>query len=463
MTAWKIHHWLIAIIGIVGMVILVSFGVQADRFARIGAGYKAKIACSEIFLAGRNADDVMASEFDGIDPLMAQISVIANENSKSVTAAGPLGFGRIKAIYRNGYGCSLANGGRLQPLPAPALAMASDPWPVALATSPDKLVQVDYQALNTVLTTAFENNDTHHRALLVAVDGKLVAESYARGFDLNTPFLSWSMAKSVTATLVGVAIRRGLIDINDPAPVNGWANDPTRSMITWRDLLQMQSGLDFEENYANPRSHVNRMLFEMADASALPAKSRVGDLPGRAWSYSSGTTNLISGLLRQELSKSGVDYHSFAREEIFDPIGATSAVMEPDAAGNFISSSFVYATARDWARLGQLYLQNGRWDGQQILPKGWSDVVSTPAEASDGQYGAHFWLNHEGDNGRARFLPGLPTDVYFMSGHEGQFVFIVPSKKMIIVRTGMTRGRPSLAAVAPLIKQIYDAVGAPTG
>lgn len=449
-----------AVFGVVGAVIVIVAGVQADRMARIGAGYKAKIACSEIFLAGRNANAVISNEFDGIDPLMAQISVSADEKTKTVKAAGPLGFGRIKAIYRDGYGCTLANGGRLHPLPAPGPAFASDPWPMATETSSEQLVQVNYQALNTALAMAFEDNDSQHRAVLVTVDGKLIAETYADGFDQNTPFLSWSMAKSITATLIGAAVRRGLINIEDRAPVTNWTKDPTRSMITWHDLLQMQSGLLFKEDYTNPRSDVNRMLFEMSDASAIPAKSRVADLPGRSWSYSSGTTNLISGLLRQELSKGGVDYHAFARDEIFDPIGATSVIMEPDAAGNFIGSSYIYATARDWARLGQLYLQNGRWDGQRILPEDWSEYVGTPAMASDGQYGAHFWLNRDGDNGRTRSLPGLPIEVYFMSGHEGQFVFIVPSKKMVIVRTGLTRGRPSLAATAPLIKDIYDAVGA---
>ena len=459
-STWKIHHWLIAIFGAVGIIFLVFAGVQADRMARIGAGYKAKIACSEIFLAGRSAETVLAMEFEDIAPLMGQIAVTADHKTRTTKAAGPLGFGRIKAVYRDGYGCTLANGGRLQPLPAPAPALASDLWPMATASSAEKLVQVNYQALNAALTKAFDNYEVGHRALLVVVDGKLVAESYADGFDQNTPFLSWSMAKSVTATLIGAAVRRGFIQMDSPAPVDSWVSDPTRSMITWHDLMQMQSGLRFEENYANPRSDVNRMLFEMADVSAIPAKSRVADLPGRHWSYSSGTTNLLSGLLRQELAQHGVDYHRVARDEIFDPIGATSFTMEPDAAGNFIGSSFIYATARDWARLGQLYLQNGRWQGQQVIPEDWSTYVSTPAAASDGRYGAHFWLNRDGENGRPRSLPGLPTDVYFMSGHEGQFVFIIPSKKMVIVRTGMTRGQPSLAATAPLIKEIYDTVSA---
>lgn len=460
MGDWKFHHWLLSALGSIGAVVLIGAGVQADRLARIGAGYKAKIACSEIFLAGRSADGVIANEFEGVNPMMSQIAVKADIENKKVSAAGPLGFGRASAVYRKGYGCTLANAGRLRPLPAASPALASDPWTLATTTSAENLDRVDYAALNAALDAAFENNEANHRAVLVAVDGKLVAERYAERFNKNTPFLSWSMGKSVTATLAGAAALRGLIDIDEPAPVAAWADDPVRSAITWNDLLQMQSGLAFEENYGAPRSDVNRMLFEMADSGAIAAKSAAAHAPGTAWYYSSGTTNLVSKLLRQELSANGADYHAFARQAIFDPVGAASVVMETDATGNFIGSSFVYATARDWARLGQLYLQDGVWNGERILPEGWASYVSTPAAAADGQYGAHFWLNRDGEDGRTRFLPGLPETVYFMSGHEGQFVFVIPSKQMIIVRTGMTRGRPSLPATAPLVKDIYESVNA---
>ena len=145
-----------------------------------------------------------------------------------------------------------------------------------------------------------------------------------------------------------------------------------------------------------------------------------------------------------------------------DPIGAASVTLEPDASGGFIGSSFVYATARDWARLGQLYLQDGVWDGARLLPEGWTDYVRTPTPASDGEYGAQFWLNFDGADGRVRLVPGLPEEMYYFAGHEGQYVFIIPDKRMVIVRTGMTRGRSSIEAVTPLGKEIYDAVGMPS-
>lgn len=459
MTKVNIPQLVLLSAGAAAATAVVFFGVKADRLARIGAGYKAKIACSEIFLARRDSQTVLKSEFVGMDQVMEQIAVHVDAEMKTVSAAGPFGFGRAQAVYRNGHGCTLANAGRIFPLPTAAPFNGRTPWPEAPPVSGSALHQVDYAALDFALTTAFETNDANNRAVIVIVDGKIVDERYADGFTKETPFLSWSAAKSVTATLVGAAVLRGHLNIDDPAPVPEWQTDANLSRITWNDLLQMQSGLAFEEAYDNPRSDVNRMLFEAADAGAVAAKKNADHQSGDFWYYSSGTTNLISRTLRQVLTEAGIDFNQFAHDAVFGPIGAERIVMEPDASGTFIGSSFVYATARDWARLGQLYLRDGQWDGARLLPEGWADYVAAPASASDDQYGAHFWLNHDGADGRARFIPGVPEGVYFMAGHEGQYVFIVPSKQAIIVRTGMTRGSRALPVVAPLIKEIYDAIG----
>lgn len=459
MTKLKTAQFALLSAGAAVATAVVFFGVKADRLARIGAGYKAKIACSEIFLAGRDRQSVLKTDFAGMDPMMEEITVHFDADKKTVNAAGPFGFGRALAVYRDGYGCTLANAGRILALPAPSLAAAGYPWREAPAISESALAYVDYGALDFALTTAFEANQANNRAVIVIVDGKIVDERYADGFSKETPFLSWSAAKSVTATLVGAAALQGYLSIDDSAPVPEWRTNANLARITWNDLLHMQSGLAFEEIYDNPRSDVNRMLFEAADAGAIAAKKKANHRPGEVWYYSSGTTNLISRTLRQLLAEAGIDFNQFARDAILGPIGAERIVMEPDASGTFIGSSFVYATARDWARLGQLYLQDGVWDGVRLLPEGWAAYAAAPATASDGQYGAHFWLNHDGANGRERFIPGAPEDVYFMAGHEGQYVFIIPSKRTVIVRTGMTRGLRALPAVAPLIKEIYDAIG----
>jgi CubicO group peptidase (beta-lactamase class C family) len=219
----------------------------------------------------------------------------------------------------------------------------------------------------------------------------------------------------------------------------------------------MQSGLEFSEVYEDPFSDSSRMLFASRDAGLVAAQNKAAYPPGDVWSYSSGTTNLVARTLRQVLAEKGVDLQTFAREQVFGPIGAASFVLETDGAGNPVSSSYVYATARDWAKLGQLYLQDGVWNGQRLLPEGWTEYVRMPTKASDGEYGAQFWLNFDGAK-RKRYVPGLPEDVYYMAGHEGQYVFIVPDKNAVIVRLGMTRGAVPIEVAGPVVSELYDAI-----
>ncbi|MEM9496259.1 MAG: serine hydrolase [Pseudomonadota bacterium] len=434
---------------------LAAAGVVADRTVRIAAGYKAKIACSEIFLAGRDADAVSDIEFAGIHPIVEKTSLVIDETGRSAQTSF-FGLGRAKAVYRDFTGCTLVNGGRLGPPLAPALTDAADPWPLARAISGEALHHVHYAAVDAAITQAIEDETSGTRAVVVAVDGKIVDERYAEGFSAETPMLGWSMSKSVMATLVGAAVLEGHVDIDDA--VSAWPEGDPRAKITWRDLLQMQSGLAFEEDYARSRSTVNRMLFESADAGAVAAREPMTAEPGEVWYYSSGTSNLIARALRNALAAKEIDIYAFAADVLFNPIGASSVVMEPDASGTPVGSSFVYATARDWARLGQLYLQEGVWEGQRILPGGWNDFVAEPAAQSDSQYGAHFWLNRDGGE-RARFMPALPESMYYMSGHDGQYVVIIPSKRTVIVRLGMTRGRPPLEVARPMIEAIASAIG----
>jgi len=455
---WKTHHWVLLLGGGAIALGLTFAAAKLDGTVHTGAAYKAKVACSEVFLAGRERETVLKNEFENIDPFLNYVRIELNDAEQHVTANGPLGFGLSRAVYRNGYGCTLQNKKPIAPLPAIA-PVASEPWDEAKTASAQRLNNVDYDALNRTINEAFNDNPLNHRALLVAVDGKIVAEHYADEFSQETPFASWSMAKSVTATILGAAVMRGLVDIDDPAPVPEWRSDPKRSAITWNNLLQMQSGLDFDEDYGGTQSDVNRMLFHAPSAGGYAADKPAIHSPGEHWAYSSGTTNVVARALRRVLEDAGTNYHEFARETLYGPIGAASIIMETDASGSSIGSSYIYATARDWARLGELYLRGGEWNGERLLPKDWPAYVATPAKAADNQYGAHFWLNRAGENGRAQFLPGLPEDLYFMSGHEGQFVFIIPARNMVIVRTGIIRGEPPLAPLAPLITSIYEAVG----
>ena len=427
-----------------------------DRLAGVAAGYFAKVACSEIFVAGRDEKTVISREFENISPAFDFVAGDVDKDRKSVSASLFI-FGRARAIYREGYGCTLVRGG--------APAETAPQRPIRDIALPDVTVSggaarndVDYAAIEAALDDAFAEPAAATRAILVVKDGAVIAERYAEGFSRDTPFLSWSMAKSVTASMIGAAVLHGFIDINAPAPVPEWRADPERAAITWNDLLQMQSGLAFSEQYGQPNSDVNQMLFLARDAGGIAARKRLSHPPGAYWSYSSGTTNLLQRTLRETLEANDVDYHSFARESLFEPIGASSFILEPDASGTFIGSSFVYATMRDWAKLGLLYLNDGEAHGERVLPSGWNRYAAAPASASDGFYGAQFWLNHPGAKGRPKYVPGAPDDAYLMAGHEGQYVLIVPDKNLVIVRTGMTRGVEPMPLVAPVFAAIYAAV-----
>jgi CubicO group peptidase (beta-lactamase class C family) len=200
----------------------------------------------------------------------------------------------------------------------------------------------------------------------------------------------------------------------------------------------MTSGLEFDENYANPLADVTYMLFGVPGAADFAVAKRLQAEPGTRWSYSSGTTNILSYVIR--LTVGEADYHGFPRRALFDRIGMSSAVLETDATGTFVGSSFMYATARDWARFGLLYLQDGVWSGERILLEGWVDFSQLPAPgAPDGKFGAHFWRRIPEEFRCGGDTPDLPADAFHAVGYAGQFVTIVPSHKLVLVRLGATR------------------------
>ena len=252
---------------------------------------------------------------------------------------------------------------------------------------------------------------------------------------------------------------RGIINIDDPVPVVLWPDNDPRNNITWRHMLHMDSGLGFDEDYANPRSDVNRMLFDSRDMGAVAADKPLAHPPGTHFYYSSGTTTLIQRSLRHALDNARIDYHLFAREALFEPLGAASAVFETDSSGAFVGSSYLYASTYDWAKLAQLYLDGGEAAGRRLLPANWVNFISTPTEASDKGYGGHFWLNVAGANGRPKYFPGLPDDAYMMAGHEGQYAIIIPERRMVILRFGRTRNAEPSVLLAPLFADIYQTVG----
>ena len=299
---------------------------------------------------------------------------------------------------------------------------------------------VDTNRLNKIMQEHVDhtNNKKQHeaRAIVVMYDGKLLAEHYAPGFDKNSRMLGWSMAKSVTSALVGILVKQGKLDVNKPAPVPEWADaKDKRHAITLQHLLQQTSGLDFEENY-NKYSDATRMLFNKADMAAYTASRPLKIAPGTQFYYSSGNSNILSRIVRQTVGNS--NYYSIIYDSLFHKLGMYSAVIEPDASGTMVGSSYVFATARDWARFGLLYYNNGIVNGQQLFTGDWVKQTITPFAADKLQhYGYQFWLNgFNKEMPSQRKFPAAPADMFYADGYAGQYVFIIPSKKLVIVRLG---------------------------
>jgi CubicO group peptidase (beta-lactamase class C family) len=251
------------------------------------------------------------------------------------------------------------------------------------------------------------------------------------------------MSKSVTNALVGVLVKQGRLDLKAPAPVPEWQTpgDP-RGMITLDQLLRMSSGLEFSEVYL-PLFDATRMLYESRDFAAYAAEKPLSARPDARFSYSSGTANIISRIVRGAIEKDHRNYYDFMRRELFDKIGMSSAVVEADPSGTFVGSSYALATPRDWARFGLLYLWDGVWRGERILPEGWVAYTTTPTpKAPKGQYGALFWLNAGSrSNPSDRRWPSVPQDAYSAEGFMEQRLIIIPSHELVLVRFGASVDR----------------------
>ena len=415
-----------------GAYVVVAGNLRAGT-AGVGTALGAQIGCADVFLMHRTVQDAETNDLHALSPAAKIIGLKADMQAQTVTATLPLVLSRT-AQYRPGLGCTLLSGDT-------TLAAATPPAPVTPAVDEiapptpalDKAVDGVFAATN-------EGGRADTRAILVVQDGRIIAERYAPGFDAKTPFLGWSMTKSVTSALVGVLVRQGRLNLDAPAPVPEWRapGDP-RSAITLRQLLTMSSGLKFVEDYV-AGSNSSQMLFHEADMAGYAAGLPLAHPPGTKWSYSSGTANIVARIVRQAVGGRPGDFERFARDELFAPLGMGSAVIEPDVSGTPVGSSYGYATARDWARFGGLYLNGGEANGRRILDPSWIDFTRTPTPAAPTQlYGAMFWLNGGPATGPgARDLPHLPEELYRADGHNGQFVAVLPSRRAVIVRLGWT-------------------------
>lgn len=421
--------WSIVTVLMVGM----AYGAfYINSLLPIITGYPAKYLCSAVFVSNRTQADVEA-----LDLHFSFIKYTKNEvNRQDSSVTSSFMWGKSKAIYRKGFGCTLLRGTdetalRKVKFPMSALAKYNQDtiaWPLGNMV-PDSIIGIDQTKLAKVTEKLIVENGYNGNAFafMVLHKGIPVAESYKPEFNAKTRFQSWSMAKSVTNALAGIMVKEGKWDISKPIALPEWQNDG-RKQITINDLMQMQSGLQWNEDYGN-RSDVTVMLYCETDFARFTYDQPLKFPIGSKWYYSSGSVNVINYLMRKNLNNDK-EYYSFANSRLFNKIGMADAVFEVDAAGNQVGSSYLYATARDYARFGLLYLRDGVFNGERILPEGWVKYSTTPASDSKGEYGLLFWLN------KAKYYPSAPEDMYSCNGHDGQHIFIIPSKDLVVVVLG---------------------------
>ncbi|MEW9573234.1 serine hydrolase domain-containing protein [Rhodanobacter sp. Si-c] len=348
------------------------------------------------------------------------------------------GFG-ARAVFRPGLGCLLMHGDGPVPEAAGfAPAFVASPFP-------DRPVASDDPAIRQALDRAFAEPDPAHprntKAIVVLHDGRLIAERYAPGYGPDTPIWAHSLTKSLTSALIGILVREGRLRLEQPAPVAGWRSPGNpHHAITIDQLLRMDSGLPFDEtdDALNPFA---RMAFLERDMAGYAAQMPPAHAPGTVWGYSNLGYVLLGRMVTDATGGNAVNAERFARRELFAPLGMAHTVMQADADGTLIGSSGSYGTARDFARFGQLYLDDGMVDGKRILPEGW--VAYSHSQTLDTGYGAGFWLNVKNDTRVPVWdapwgMPQLPKDMYYARGAFGQYVVIVPSERLVVVRMGIS-------------------------
>ncbi len=444
------------------------------------AGMAAHHLCSGLFVVGRDyertPDRVVAEDISRFEVFNWQEDFEYGVNWETRTASvwGD-GFPEQSAEYNGDQGCTILPAGLDDVTYEPMIVErripnpAASAWPTGdvgahHATAPP---EVDMARLEAALDWTMAQSEHNTRALVVVYKGKILGERYAPGFTRNTPQISWSQGKSIASALVGAAIQAGHLDagLDDPAPVPEWQGegDPRRS-IRIRDLLNMSSGLDFQnwglgrrDSWTDGNEHF-RIYFEGLNVYEHAIDQPADRGPGETFRYRNSDPLTLNRIVRQAAEASGEEWLTYPQRILFDRIGARNYVLETDAWGNFIITGHDYGSAWDWARFGLLHLWDGVWpspdggSGERILPEGWVDFVRTPAPgAPQRNYGGLFWLNRGGS------LPRAPEDTYFAAGFMGQYTAIIPSYDLVLVRLGPSPGNTN-GFLSDIIGEVTGAI-----
>ncbi|WP_028347812.1 serine hydrolase domain-containing protein [Bradyrhizobium murdochi] len=443
---------------------------RARDVPKVATGFVASVLCTETFVSGLDPARVFAettSAMPGAGLIAWALDYRLDRARKGVTVT-LFGLGRSRAVYRGeGLGCYLDHDGAVAEIVLPP----SEAKPALLSdTAGRAVVEPQTPQLALALDRAFAEPDkstprnTH--AVVILKNGRVVAERYAEGIGIDTPLLGFSATKSVMSALAGILVRKRALKLHEPVSIAAWQQpgDPRRA-ITLDHLLRHTAGLklgsSLQASLASALEPVNRMKFMEPDMAAYAASMPLESAPGAAWNYHDGNTVILAHLIRQATGGSAAGMMSFARQELFEPLGMRDVTLEFDASGNAEGSSQMLASARDWARFGQLYLDDGMAGGKRILPEGWVKYTATPTPNAWVGQGAGFWTNL-GDSFGATYRSerGWPRDAIFAKGTLGQYVIIVPSEQLVIVRLGRSPNWPPEGdGVFELVRDLIAATG----
>ncbi len=440
---------------------------RARDVPKVATGFIADTLCSETFVSGLDPRRNLTETTDampGAGLLTWAMDYRVDRARKDVTVT-LFGVGRSHAVYREGLGCTLEHGQGIADVALPP----DDKQPALLPEiAGPGLVAPQSEGLSTALDRAFAEPEQppyrRTRAIVVMKAGQIVAERYADGIGPETPLLGFSMTKSVISALTGILVRQGKLKLDGPAPVAAWANpDDPRYAITVDQLLRHTAGLalgsSLQASLGSAFEPVNRMKFTEDDMAAYAASMPLATAPGTVWNYHDGNTIMLAHLIRNAAGGNPSDALRFARRELFAPLGMRHVTLQLDGAGTIEGSSEMLASARDWARFGQLYLNDGVAGGKRILPEGWVNYSASATPNAWVGIGAGFWTN-QGDSFGAKFRVdhGWPRDAFFAKGTIGQYTIVIPSERLVIVRLGRSPNAPPEAdGVFDLVRDVIAA------
>ncbi|PHI18360.1 hypothetical protein CEQ90_18465 [Lewinellaceae bacterium SD302] len=434
------------------LLLLISAFLYALPLLRTGAGYAAKMVCSCVYVQN-NPQSVAEIQAEKLNfSVLGSSKVAVYEDTRSVTASF-FGLAKREARFVPGRGCILINDTDT-PLPAeyqkPAVQISHTRSDFLLKPDTATLLGINTSQLKEALDYGMQRvPGGGASAIVILRNGKVLAERYDDYYGPQTPILGWSMTKSITGALVGMRVADGAIEPEERPVFTRWANEEDlRRQIPLLNLLQMNSGLKWEEAYGGV-TDATIMLHDQPDMAAYAKKKPVAVPPATNWVYSSGTSNLLMDKVRGSFDDD-TDFLNYLYDSLFHAIGANSFLIETDQSGLPVGSSYGWATARDWAKMGQLFLNEGKWRGKEIIPAQWIKKMREPAAGSGGIYGGQIWL-------KGPDTPSLPDDAYAFRGFQGQRVFILPSQQIVIVRLGHNDDK--VVNFDRLIEGVLNAIG----